>query len=121
MGLMREERKTNPTLHHIRKGVLALCLVSIVGGLITLGALGYQGWKLFHNPYLVGNRIDPSPSPEASEWAARVYRKEKQDHLFYTGLFEVGLVVLATGSWLAFRTLHKRTQGVPQTPLTERE
>jgi hypothetical protein len=107
---MSEETDSNSTWLRAKKGVLALCLVSMVAGFVTFGALGYQAWKLFHNPFLAEEQIAGSPSPEAAPWAAGVYREEKRDHLFYTGLFEAGLIVLATGSWLAYRALDKRVQ-----------
>jgi len=118
---MSKETNPNSTLKRVKTGVLVLCLVSLVAGLVTLGAVGYQGWKLFHNPYLAPEQIARSPSPEAAEWAAGVYREEKRDHLFYTGLFEAGLIALATGSWLAYRALHKQVQELPRVPLPERQ
>jgi HAMP domain-containing protein len=37
-----------------------------------------------------------------------VYRAEKREHLFYTGLFEAVLVVVSAVSWFAYRHLERR-------------
>ncbi len=94
-------------LQHIKKGLQAFCLGAMIAGFVTLGALGYQGWKLFHNPYSKEWRRAQAPSIEAATWAADVYRQEKREHLFNTGLIEIGLVVLCAGSWFAYRRLDK--------------
>jgi len=96
------------TLQNLKRGLLTLCLITMVAGFMSLGALGYQGWKLFHNPFLPAARRAQTPSPEAATWAADVYRQEKRKHLFYTGLFEACLVALSAGSWFGYRHLAKR-------------
>ena len=118
---MTDEPKTNRTWRWIKEGVLALCLISMVAGFMAFGALGYQGWKLFHNPYLTPAQRAQAPSAEAAEWAAGVYRREKGDHLFYTGLFEAALVALATGSWFLYRALDKRLQRLQGAKATPRQ
>lgn len=96
--------------YHLKNGLQAICLGSMVAGFATLGALGYQGWKLFHNPYHMPSKIAQAPSPEAAAWAAEVYRKEKHEHLFFTGLFEVALVALCAGTWVGYRRLDRKAQ-----------
>ena len=109
---MTDEANPSSTLHRVKNGLMTLCLVSMVAGFVALGALGYQGWKLFHNPYLAQAQRAQAPSPEAADWAAGVYRREKRDHLVYSSLLEVGLVALATGSWFLYRALDKHLQRV---------
>jgi hypothetical protein len=96
------------TLQYLKRGLLTLCLTTMVAGFISFGALGYQGWKLFHNPFLPAARQAQAPSPEAAIWAADVYRQEKREHLFHTGLIEACLVALSAASWFGYRRLDKR-------------
>jgi len=90
----------------------ALCLGAMVAGFVTLGALGYQGWRLTHNPYHTALRRAQAPSPEAAKWAADVYREDKHTHLIYTSLFEVGLVAISAGAWLVYRKLDRHLEGL---------
>lgn len=94
-----------PLRRHAKKVLLALCLGTMVAGFATLGALGYQGWKLFHNPYRNPSVQANAPTPEAAAWAAEVYRLEKRDHLFITGLIEVAFVIVSTATWFWYRRL----------------
>jgi hypothetical protein len=104
----------SPLQRGLRKALLAVCLGTMVAAFAMLGALGYQGWKLFHNPYRKPGIEAAAPSPEAAAWAAEVYRLEKRDHLFTTGLAEAILVVVSTASWLGFRRLEPaRNRAVP--------
>ncbi|HNQ89934.1 MAG TPA: hypothetical protein PKM73_15040 [Verrucomicrobiota bacterium] len=107
------------TLDQIRKGLQAVCLGAMVAGFVTLGALGYQGWKLFHNPYRAERVRSGAPSLEAADWAAEVYRLEKRAHLVFTGLFEVGLVALSTGAWFAYRRVDRHLQELRRPPKTD--
>ena len=106
--LLHNEKDHFKTLRHLKRGLLTLCLTTMVAGFMSFGALGYQGWKLFHNPFLLTVRRAQAPSPAAATWAADVYRQEKRKHLFYTGLFEACLVTLSAGSWFGYRHLDKR-------------
>lgn len=107
------------TLQTVKKVLQALCLGSMIAGFATSGALGYQGWKLFHNPYRSAVRQAQAPTPEAAAWAAEVYRLEKRDHLFYTGLFVTGLAALCVGSWFGYRHSEKRLQELHRAKQTE--
>jgi hypothetical protein len=89
----------------LRKVLQAVCLGAMVAAFAMLGAFGYQGWKLFHNPYRKPGVQATAPTREAALWAAEVYRVEKENHLFTTGLGEVLLVVVSTVSWLGYRRL----------------
>ena len=107
------------TLDQIRKILQAVCLGAMVAGFATLGAFGYQGWKLFHNPYH-GERVRAgAPSLQAADWAAEVYRLEKRAHLLFTGVFEAGLILLSTGSWFAYRRVDRHLQELRRPPRTD--
>ena len=105
----------------MRKAMQALCLTTMVAGFITLGALVYQGWKLWHNPYHKPRIIALAPSPDAAKWAADVYRMEKHAHLFHTGIFEAGLITLSAGAWLAYRKLDRRLEAARRSRHAEQE
>ena len=109
-------------MHRVRKVIQTVCLVAMVGGLVTLGALGYQGWRVTHNPFRSPKRIVQAPSPEVAAWAAEVYRQEKRQHLFLTGFFEVAMVVLSAGAWVVYRKVDQHLQGLHRLkhPLPER-
>lgn len=109
-------------LHLLRKAMQTLCLISMVAGFVTFGALGYQGWRVTHNPFRSPKRIAQAPTPEVAAWAAEVYRLEKREHLFLTGLFEVALVAISAGAWVLYRKLDQHLQGLHRLkhPLPER-
>ena len=56
-----------------------------------------------------------APSIEAADWAAEVYRLEKRDHLLFTGIIEVSLIVLSAGAWFGYRKLDRHLQHVDRT------
>lgn len=109
-------------LHRLRKAMQTLCLVSMVAGFVTLGALGYQGWRVTHNPFRSPKRVVQAPTPEVAAWAAEVYRQEKREHLFLTSLFEVVMVAVSAGAWLVYRRLDQHLAGLHRLrhPLPER-
>jgi hypothetical protein len=94
----------------------------MVAGFVMLGALGYQGWRVTHNPFRVPQRIAQAPTPEVAAWAAEVYRQEKREHLFRTGLLEVLMVAVSASAWLAYRKLDQHLVGLHRLkhPLPER-
>jgi hypothetical protein len=108
--------------HPLRRITQALCLGAMVAGFVTLGALGYQGWRLTHNPYLAAERRAVAPSPEAAKWAADVYREDKRAHLFYTSIFEIGLIAISAGAWLVYRKLDRHLEALehPQETAAQR-
>lgn len=99
-------------LRHLRRAMQTLCLVSMVAAFVTLGALGYQGWRVTHNPFRSPKRIAQAPTPETAAWAAEVYREEKREHLFLTGLYEVIMVVVSAGAWVLYRRLDQHLLGL---------
>jgi len=94
----------------------------MVAGFVTLGALGYQGWRVTHNPFRSPKRVVQAPTPEVAAWAAEVYRQEKREHLFLTSLFEVVMVAVSAGAWLVYRRLDQHLAGLHRLrhPLPER-
>ena len=109
-------------LNHLRRGTQALCLIAMVAAFVTLGALGYQGWRVTHNPFRNPKCIAKAPSPEVAAWAAEVYRLEKREHLFFTGLYEVALIIVSAGAWAVYRKVDHHLQGLHRlkNPLPER-
>ena len=97
-------------LQYLKRGLQTLCLSTMVAGFMACGTFGYQGWKLFHNPYRQAARRAEAPSIVAADWAAEVYRQEKADHLLFTGLFEAGLIVVSTSSWFGYRRVDRHLQ-----------
>lgn len=116
-----EKADRGSTLHHLRRGLQALCLGTMVAGFASIGALGYMGWKLFHNPYRTPERRAHAPSLEAAEWAAEVYRLEKRDHLLFTGILEVGLVAVSAGSWFGYRRVDRHLQALDRARRSQTE
>lgn len=112
MGLKphHDEKEHHKGLQYLKRGLQTLCLSTMVAGFMACGTFGYQGWKLFHNPYRQAARRAEAPSIAAADWAAEVYRQEKADHLLFTGLFEAGLIVVSASSWFGYRRVDRHLQ-----------